>query len=88
MSSGEPESDLWVRVMKELGHDPVRKDDGSLDCWVCDVGHCNGPGCGTCHDSWCMHCITDPHKIGPCDNPVIDATAEPSVLLLMDSENG
>lgn len=68
--------ELWTRVMKELGHDPIKTEDGDLDIFVCGYDFCNGPGCASCGESWCHHCIRNPHDIGPCSNPVIDARTE------------
>lgn len=57
--------DPFIAAMIAKGHTPRMNDDGSVDIFVTDVGHHNGPGCSVCRDTWCQHC-TAPEKIEPC----------------------
>lgn len=36
-----------------------RESNGDIDVFVLDVGHCNGPGCIRCGESFCHHCQPD-----------------------------
>ena len=60
------ESKRWFDAMKAKGHMPYVNSDGSLDDFVLDYDHHNGPGCQACGWSVCHHC-EDVDSIPECD---------------------
>jgi hypothetical protein len=64
----------WIDAMRARGHTPCLDDDGDLDRFAMDRDHHNGPGCDTCHTSWCWHCDT-PDEIDECTNPALELIA-------------
>ena len=62
----------WMAAMKAKGHTPRMNEDGTLDhFWS---GHCDGPVCEACYDSWCVNCC-DIGDIEECDNAALELTA-------------
>ncbi len=47
----------YWQEMRDKGHELIL-DDGEVDQFVTDGGHCNGPGCSKCGWTTCMHCVS------------------------------
>jgi hypothetical protein len=56
-------SEPFEKELEAAGHVLKREEDGSIDQWVLDYEHHNGPGCINCDQSWCSHCY---NEIKPC----------------------
>lgn len=63
----------FVAAIREKGHFVALNEEGKPDFWVCEYDHHNGPGCETCGESWCEHCV-GPEAVGPCPRPVLELT--------------
>lgn len=42
-----------------MKHDWYTDEDGEVDIWRVEEGHCNGPECQRCGRSYCHHCRPD-----------------------------
>lgn len=42
-----------------MKHDWELNEDGEINTWVWEIGHCNGPRCKRCGYSPCEHCEPD-----------------------------